>query len=185
VLVHETGHMLGLPDLYLFDKHDWHRGVGGWDPMGWLPPGSPFLVWHRFKFGWLTEDHAAVVRPGASGSFELTSVDTPEGLKAVVLPIGEHQAYVLEARRRGDAEPAHDPLGLLLYRVDATMTTGHGPIQVIPARPDDDQPELKARFQRLYQALYFEGVVLDDGEHKVKVVVEQRREDGYRVRVER
>ncbi|MBI5834947.1 MAG: hypothetical protein HZB16_21810 [Armatimonadetes bacterium] len=181
-LVHETGHLFGLPDLYLYEKTNWHRASGAWDPMGLQMPGCHHLVWHKIKLGWLREDQAVVLREG-SGSVDLTSVETADGTKAVVLPIGAHEAYVVEARRHGVGDD--DPLGLLLYRVSSETARGEGPIRVLPARPDDGNPAWKRLFEVLYSALWFDGTVLDDTEHRAKVVIERRTDEGFRVRVER
>jgi len=48
-LLHETGHLLGLPDLYLArSPSTFHR----WDLMAARWP-SELLAWHRWKLGWL------------------------------------------------------------------------------------------------------------------------------------
>jgi hypothetical protein len=47
-MMHETGHLFGLLDLYDFGTSvfpTFHRFVGGWDPMGWLQFGSSFSAW--------------------------------------------------------------------------------------------------------------------------------------------
>ncbi|TDC25970.1 peptidase M6 [Streptomyces sp. 8K308] len=59
VLAHETGHTLGLPDLYLFeappdDPGNWDATVGGWDLMGLISGQAPeYFAWHRWQLGWL------------------------------------------------------------------------------------------------------------------------------------
>mgnify|MGYP000884882096 FL=1 len=183
-LIHETGHLFGLPDLYLYEKTNWHRASGAWDPMGLQMPGCHYLAWHKIKLGWLSEEQARVVSVGAgSGSLELRSIETADGLKALVMPISAHEAYVVEVRRHGVGDD--DPFGLLLYRVSTETARGAGPVRVIPARADDGNPAWKRLFEVLYSALWFDGTVLDDTEHRAKVVVEQRLDEGFRLRVER
>jgi len=95
---------------------------------------------------------------------------------------------VLEVRRHGTGDgynPAADPLGLLLYRVSTRTARGEGPVRVIPARPDDGNPMWRRMFEVLYNALWFEGIVLDDTEHRAKVSIVRRLDEGFRLRVER
>jgi hypothetical protein len=50
VLVHETGHILGLPDLYDVPNPTYwtlFRFAGGWDIMSWNLPGAHLLAWHK------------------------------------------------------------------------------------------------------------------------------------------
>ena len=48
-IIHETGHVLGLPDLYGDPT-----SVGGWDPMSFnIQPGAELMGWHRWKLSWL------------------------------------------------------------------------------------------------------------------------------------
>ncbi|ONI92723.1 hypothetical protein ALI22I_02205 [Saccharothrix sp. ALI-22-I] len=62
VLNHETGHALGLPDLYGYGG-DVHRFVGGWDLMGLIPGPSPdLLALHKWKLSWLREHHRPLHR---------------------------------------------------------------------------------------------------------------------------
>lgn len=68
VLNHETGHLLGLPDLYAFkpltvgSKRDIHYYVGGWDLMGWISGHAPdFFAWSKSKLGWIEKGQVDVV----------------------------------------------------------------------------------------------------------------------------
>ena len=54
VVVHETGHLLGLPDLYDGAATDYSRVfrfAGEWDAMGSTNTGAHFLAWHKWKLG--------------------------------------------------------------------------------------------------------------------------------------
>ena len=75
VLIHETGHILGLPDLYdVPNPTFWtlFRFAGGWDMMSWNDPGGHFLAWEKWKLGWL--DASQLTCLGGPG--ELTTTIT-------------------------------------------------------------------------------------------------------------
>lgn len=134
VLVHETGHLFGLPDLYLF--HVDAPGAlltpaGAWDIMCDLDRGRHFLGWHKYKLGWLDESQLIYFNSGEL-SATLTSLETAHGVKLIVLP-GEHssQLYIVEvAQALGEDEQFREK-GLLVYTVDASVATGHEPISVL------------------------------------------------------
>lgn len=134
VLVHETGHLFGLPDLYLF-----HAGAtgeiltpaGAWDIMCDLDQGRHFLGWHKYKLGWLDESQLIYFNSGEL-SVTLTSLATAHGVKMIVLP-SEHssQLYIVEvAQALGEDEQFREK-GLLVYTVDASVATGHEPLSVL------------------------------------------------------
>jgi M6 family metalloprotease-like protein len=134
VLVHETGHLFGLPDLYLF--HEDETGsiltpAGAWDIMCDLDHGHHFLGWHKYKLGWLDESQLIYLNSGEA-TVTLTSLESAHGIKMIVLP-SEHssQLYVVEvAQPLGDDGQFRDK-GLLLYAVEASVATGHQPVTVL------------------------------------------------------
>jgi M6 family metalloprotease-like protein len=185
-LAHETGHVFGLPDLYSYRPptrryKDYHRHVGFWDLMGFQAPGCEYLAWHKYKLGWLSDENVTVATK--STSTVLTPIDEVRGVKAVVVPIGKKEAYVVEVRSRDG--PLKSRYGVLCYRVSLTLGTGEGPIQIIPAKPDDGDPELEKRFVTLYHALFFDGPVVIDATHGIKLEIYGREDRGYRIGVAR
>jgi M6 family metalloprotease-like protein len=158
-LVHETGHLLGLPDLYDFAASRYPsilRFAGGWDTMSWTEPGSHYLAWHKWKLGWLEPSQLTCL----SGSGDVTTTLTPlaasGGLKAVVVPTGPSSAYVIEARRRMGEDSRLCADGVLVYQVDATTRSGQGPIRVRAAKPDQSAA-LVERCGLLYDAPFSTG----------------------------
>jgi M6 family metalloprotease-like protein len=134
VLVHETGHLFGLPDLYLFHVDaagSIFAPTGAWDIMCDLDQGRHFLGWHKYKLGWLDESQLIFFSSGEL-SVTLTSLETAHAVKMIVLP-SEHssQLYIIEAAQTlGDAGEFREK-GLLLYTVDASVATGHQPVSVL------------------------------------------------------
>ncbi|MER7394051.1 M6 family metalloprotease domain-containing protein [Streptomyces sp. NPDC000151] len=160
VLAHESGHSLGLPDLYLFeaptdDPGNWHAAVGGWDLMGLISGQAPeYFAWHRWQLGWLGDRQVACAPLDSSTTttttttivpVEKSTTGKPSGHAMVVLPVSETKAVVVENRQaiRYDREILTS--GALVYTVDTSVRTGHGPIRVVDATPEsahrlDDAP---------------------------------------------
>jgi M6 family metalloprotease-like protein len=187
-LVHETGHVLGLPDLYSYVPEDdayksFHLHTGSWSPMGFQAHALEHLAWNKRKLGWLDDDDFEVVTAGQR-SMELTHIGAKGGLKAVEMPTSQTEAFVAEVRHLGEAHPEH---GVLVYRVSVTTATGHGPIQVLPARPDDDEahPELARRYIALYDALHGPGESFVDEATGVRIDVAVGEAGGFRLDVAR
>ena len=134
VLVHETGHLFGLPDLYRFHPDptgEWLTPAGAWDIMCDLDHSWHFIGWHKYKLGWLDESQLIYFSSGEL-SVRLTTLESAQGIKMIVLP-SEHssQLYIVEiAQPLGDDEPFRDK-GLLIYAVDASVATGHEPVSVL------------------------------------------------------
>jgi M6 family metalloprotease-like protein len=186
-LVHETGHVFGLPDLYSFNPgsnlhKDIYQHAGFWDPMSWHPSSSEYLAWHKAKLGWLSDRDFAVVRRG-SWTGLVTPMDEKGGIKGVVVPISASVAYVVEVRSR-DARPQSET-GVLCYKVSLLRATGEGPIQIIPAKADDNNAELQKRFGTLYNALFLNGPVLTDAPKRVKIEIVGRKDKAFQIRVSR
>lgn len=132
ILVHETGHTFGLPDLYLEPGEDRHAAVRGWDVMGNIAGHAPdFLAWHKWKLGWLRDGQVDCVTRDGTSRHRLSAVERPGGTKAVVVRTGETTAYVVESRR----DPAACSTGALVYAVTSPLRSGQGPIRVVDASP--------------------------------------------------
>jgi M6 family metalloprotease-like protein len=142
VLVHETGHLFGLPDLYLFHPTAERKlliPAGAWDIMCDLYTAWHFLGWHKYKLGWLDESQLIYFESGEV-SMILKSLETAHGIKMIVMP-GEHlsQLYVVEvAQSLGEGEQFRD-YGLLVYTVDASVATGHEPVSVMNCGTTKDE----------------------------------------------
>ena len=186
-LAHETGHIFGLPDLYDFKVNhvpykEIQRHVGCWDLMGCQKMGSEYLAWHKYKLGWFS-DRDILIAKNSSRTGLITPIDEKGGVKAVVVPIDNVDAYVVEVRSR-DGLPKSET-GVLCYRVSIAIGNGKGPIQVIPSRPDDNDRVLENKFVTLYHALYFKGPVVVDKDRRVKIEILGREGRAYRIGVTR
>lgn len=157
IAVHETAHALGLPDLYSHAITAANPGrsdlaVGNWDVMSELAAGGGLLAWHRWKLRWLDRGQLRCYR-GGTRELELTPLDSPGGVKAIVIPVDASRAWVLELRRRQGLDAGLCDEGMLAYLVDATIPTGAYPIKIRPAGTGGD-PTLTSRCGVLYDAPY-------------------------------
>jgi M6 family metalloprotease-like protein len=187
-LVHETGHILGLPDLYSYDFQEGGRKstfqfVGSWDPMSYQRPEADFLAWHKYKLGWLKEDRFVIVKEG-SITLEVTHLESRQGVKALVLPISKYESYVAEVRH---LNPSRSRVGVLIYKVSTRMKSGKGLIRVMPAVEDDDQehPALFKKYIAHYNALYFASDHFEDEASRVRIDILRKTDAGFELKVSR
>lgn len=189
VLIHETGHVLGLPDLYdVPDPRYWSlfRFAGGWDVMSWNDPGFHFLAWEKWKLGWLAPSQIACLDGAGTMTATVTPLERAGGLKAIVLLTGPSSALVIEARRRIGQDRWLCAEGVLLYTVDASVRSGYGPVHIHPALPDRSS-SLRDRCGPLYNAPLSRrhGLALANRADGISVTVLGSGPTGYRVRVSR
>jgi M6 family metalloprotease-like protein len=191
VLIHETGHDLGLPDLYdVPDPKFWSlfRFAGGWDMMSWNEPGGHFVAWEKWKLGWLESSQLTCLDSPGDVTTTVTPLERAGGLKAVVVPVNATSAYVVEARRKIGEDASLCEQGVLVYKVDSSIRTGYGPVQIQAAQPDRNS-DLRDRCGPLYNATYdkAKGEVarFTDSAAGITMHVLSSSADGYRVRVAR
>jgi M6 family metalloprotease-like protein len=194
VALHETGHMLGLPDLYnvshYYDYPFVMSSVGFWDPMSSPYLGEDFMSWHKWKLGWLPPAGVTCLKPGTTVEGTLTPVSVAGGVKAFVVPTGMYTALVIENRQRVGTDAVACDSGVLIYSVDATVTTGSMPIRVISAHPGGDaDPSLQNRCGPIYNAPFDLGPgevsTFEDVNAGVRVELLAKDGTNYRVSVSR
>jgi M6 family metalloprotease-like protein len=138
VLDHETGHMLGLPDLYDYSDagSGQHRYVGGWDIMGFIGGPSPlYLAWHRAILRWVTAVQTICAGATKGADVILTPIENSGGVKLIVLRTGSDSVTVAEYRAGTGRDSRQCSRGLLVYRVDNRIASGAGPVRVADSRP--------------------------------------------------
>ncbi len=117
-MCHETGHSLGLPDLYARPENPGSEGTGRWCVMSnHSSNGRPqhFSAWSKEQLGWLTP---VVVDPGVKQKLILGPVEgsTTECLKVLVRRDGS-EYLLLENRRKKGFDASLPAEGLLIWRV--------------------------------------------------------------------
>lgn len=182
-LNHEVTHNLGLVDLYAYDKddesnsYDLLRYTGEYSYMGFnsFTANAPGLTaWERWLLGWVTDSQMTCANPYRDGEVvaKLTPISTLGGTKAVVVPLSETKAAVVEVRRAEGIDAKIRKPGVLVYTVDTSLASGKGAIRVYPASADDP------RFLESTRAAG-ESVSVDG----LKIEVVSSEEDGDTVRV--
>ena len=186
VLPHENGHVFGLPDLY---TQAGGGAVGHWDIMSedW-GANNDLLGWHKWKLGWLAATQVNCVTAHGTSEYTLTPLARPGlGTKLLFLPLGSRTGYAVELRtREGNDETVCRP-GVLVYKVDADVDTGRGPVRVYDSRRNSGgctrSPNVHAE---LSDASFAVGEEFRDPGQGVRVRVVGEDGDGdYRVRVTR
>lgn len=132
--VHEANHLYGLPDLYDVERGASVEYAGGWDTMS-MAGISDLLGWHKWKLGWLSRRQVECVYLPGTSSHWLQPIGSPDGADITVVRTGAHTALVAEARTPAGLDADICARGVLLYEVDASVPTGHGPVRVVDAHP--------------------------------------------------
>lgn len=178
-LNHETGHMMGLPDLYAYQYDpnnypDQHRFVGDFSLMGFIDGSAPgFFAFERWQLSWL-DDEQIICQMTSDQTTTLTPIETQGGIKAVIVPISESKALVVESRRPVGADAELVKSGALVYLADTSIYSGKGTITVLPV--SDDDPYRVQSPLAVGETLTVEGITVtvtasDDQSDTVQVVV--------------
>ncbi|KAF1964108.1 M6 metalloprotease [Bimuria novae-zelandiae CBS 107.79] len=138
---HETGHALGLPDLYPYAAGEAvTKWVGGFDLMGLIAAQAPDLfAWHKWQLGWLEEEQVVcVLEAGVTehriGAIEVVD-ETREAPKAVAVPTSSTGYVMVEVRAALGADAGACGTGVLVYTADSALGSGEGPVRVIDSKP--------------------------------------------------
>src|SRR5713101_7777162 len=168
VYAHEAGHLQGLPDLYdLTQQIDpvnnfvgyWEiMALGEWNPNNANPlqpsPGtypSQHSSWSKIKLGWISNSSIRTVYPGNLTTIAVQNLElSTSGIQAVKIPIsvnsdGSLSYYLIEMRAKLGTYDQYLPFpssypgaGLLIYKVNESITGGHGNLRLVDAHPGGD-----------------------------------------------
>jgi M6 family metalloprotease-like protein len=128
VFLHETAHLLGLPDLYPYGGA-WGAFAGTWDVMSASSgPDVPMTAWNRTLLGWLRKGGFACVAKNVKRT--LVPVSEPDGRRALIIRRGQSKAYTVEVRADGNPDGCRRD-GVLLYVVKPIKGSGEGPVRVM------------------------------------------------------
>lgn len=120
VLAHETGHALGLPDLYGYDGSS--QGIGAWGLMGTGSHSASYSpahlsAWSKEQLGWVRVEWIT----GEEETLEIEPVVESRTVYRYDLP-GDTREYLLfENRQRIGSDKALPGSGLLAWRIDPDL----------------------------------------------------------------
>ncbi|EEC50348.1 predicted protein [Phaeodactylum tricornutum CCAP 1055/1] len=123
VIAHETGHFLGLPDLYDIDGGG--KGLNSWSLMAnsWGFDSSqlypPLLdPWCKIQLGWVTP----TVLTETSRNIEIKPSYTDDDYYIIQRGFPEDEFLLIEYRRRVGYDSLIPEEGLLIYHIDDTAS---------------------------------------------------------------
>ena len=121
-LCHEYMHVLGVPDLYSYEKTI--RPVGEFDVMGGETTLAPnqSLSYVKYIMGWLKEGQDILPVTG-SGEYNLTAIEDEGGVKAYKITLENYydkgDVFYLEYRKLGEGSLSTvQTEGVIIYRVN-------------------------------------------------------------------
>jgi M6 family metalloprotease-like protein len=182
VAIHETGHLLGLPDLYSNrSSSSQHK----WDVMTAAPAGGGMFAWHRWKLGWLDADQIVCVTRKGRVDATLTPIERSGGKKLIVSRVGRTLVAV-EVRQREAEDASICKTGVLVYRVDLVagapenVGSRHLPVQLHQAQADDSRrwarcgPQWRAPYAAGRASVWSHRIQLlkrlPDGSYRIRLV---------------
>jgi M6 family metalloprotease-like protein len=186
-LVHEIGHLFGLPDLYPTGQSVDDSAVGCWSIMCDIFHSVSFLGWHRHKNGWLPAARATYLKESTPEWYAtLSPLSGPCGLSLIVVPVDDvnHPSKVFVIELAQPVLGSNDRYwgeGVLIYTVDATIPTGASPVVVIPRQVSDSND-----YGHLYQAPYGVGDVAHargPGSVSLKAEILQKFGSSYSIKI--
>ncbi|MCB0033428.1 MAG: hypothetical protein KDE51_05395 [Anaerolineales bacterium] len=173
-LNHETGHNLGLIDLYPYAPGS-PLFVGGFDLMGNIAGAAPeYMAYHRWMLEWL-DDSQIFCQQTAQETVYLTPLEKAGGVKAVMVPVGPTKVVVVESRRAIGYDMNLPKEGALVYVVDSSISTGQGGIKVYPILSDPsfyDSPLAEGEMVTV-EGVTIEVISANDNVDQVRITVSE------------
>ena len=129
LVVHELGHLFGLPDLYSYqdstDTADYFSVMN----MA-ASEGVGYFGWERYILGWL-DDPQMICHKAGEVVGNLIPLTKKNGLKMIAVPISSSEVLVVENRTKEGIDKMISSAGIIVYVVDSSIESGKNPIKVL------------------------------------------------------
>lgn len=179
-IIHEYGHIFGLPDLYYEDDDGVGpeivntQATGSWSLMADAFGSKNLLLWELFYLGWLPEGRMQYVKDDWEG--EILQHETGTGTWLLIIPtdplvVYHTSFYCVEVPQKPNPENTE---GVLVYFVDTNKKTSLLPVEV-----------MKTRLSETWEAPLTTGEELSNEQMPFSIKVLQETNEGYRVKITR
>ena len=170
LVIHELGHLFGLPDLYSYidafrTNQDSTDTVAYFSVMNKAAVGGiGYFGWEKYILGWL-DDPQVICHKAGEVMGNLVPLTKTNGLKMIAVPISSSQVLVVENRTKEGIDKMIPNPGIIAYVVDSSIESGKNPIKVL-----NDKKPIKIGSSIIYDNVKIE-VLKKKGKNNVKVSV--------------
>lgn len=145
-VAHETGHLLGLMDLWnREDSTAWQGQTAA--PFSLMNTGAgwdyaaDFFAWEKWVLGWIPDaDVKCLQKDLVDIAAELASLDSKSGVRLIVIPMTPSKVTAVEFRKKSALDFGITKPGVLVYTVDTSKKNFELPIQLVPSEESMQQP---------------------------------------------
>ena len=170
LVIHELGHLFGLPDLYSYidafrTNQDSTDTVAYFSVMNKAAVGGiGYFGWEKYILGWL-DDPQVICHKAGEVMGNLVPLTKTNGLKMIAVPISSSQVLVVENRTKEGIDKMIPNPGIIAYVVDSSIESGKNPIKVL-----NDKKPIKIGSSIIYDNVKIE-VLKKKGKNNVKISV--------------
>lgn len=170
LVIHELGHLFGLPDLYSYidafrTNQDSTDTVAYFSVMNKAAVGGiGYFGWEKYILGWLNDPQVICHKAGEVLG-NLVPLTKTNGLKMIAVPISSSQVLVIENRTKEGIDKMIPNPGIIAYVVDSSIESGKNPIKEL-----NDKKPIKIGSSIVYDNVKIE-VLKKKSKNNVKVSV--------------
>ena len=136
LVIHELGHLFGLPDLYSYidafnTNQDSTDTVAYFSVMNKAAVGGiGYFGWEKYILGWL-DDPQIICHKAGEVAGNLVPLSKKSGLKMIAIPISSSEVLVVENRTKEGIDKMIPNPGIIAYVVNSSIESGKNPIKVL------------------------------------------------------
>ena len=170
LVIHELGHLFGLPDLYSYidafkTNQDSTDTVSYFSVMNKAAVGGiGYFGWEKYILGWL-DDPQIICHTAGAVAGNLVPLSKKSGLKMIAIPISSSEVLVVENRTKEGIDKMIPNPGIIAYVVNSSIESGKNPIKVL-----NNMKPIKLGSYLIYNNVKIE-VLKKKGKNNIKVSV--------------